>query len=127
MGRILRSWAIYTLVLIAWLGVVPVTACRIYRIVFSASLSNILSLPFQLFSLENLLVDCLKVSCLSLNLATSLRVLYFCQKAEIARRSFRKIRFFRVALLFQFSFALLYHLYGFENKSSMAVHKNGLI
>ncbi|VDK77170.1 unnamed protein product [Litomosoides sigmodontis] len=60
MGRILRSWAIYTLVLVAWLGIVPITACRIYRIVFSASLSTVLSLPFQLFSLDNLLVDCLK-------------------------------------------------------------------
>ncbi|VDK28023.1 unnamed protein product, partial [Gongylonema pulchrum] len=60
MGRILRSWAIYTLVLIAWLGVVPVTACRIYRMVFSASFSNILSLPFQLFVLDNLLGDCIK-------------------------------------------------------------------
>lgn len=61
MGRILRSWAIYTLVLVAWLGIVPITACRIYRMVFSASLSTMLSLPFQLFSLDNLLVDCLKV------------------------------------------------------------------
>ncbi|VDO21964.1 unnamed protein product, partial [Brugia timori] len=60
MGRILRCWAIYTLVLVAWLGIVPITACRIYRIVFSASLSNMLSLPFQLFSPDNLLVDCLK-------------------------------------------------------------------
>ncbi|KAK6114575.1 RING-variant domain family protein [Brugia pahangi] len=60
MGRILRSWAIYTLVLVAWLGIVPITACRIYRIVFSASLSSMLSLPFQLFSPDNLLVDCLK-------------------------------------------------------------------
>ncbi|KAM3720699.1 E3 ubiquitin-protein ligase [Dirofilaria immitis] len=60
MGRILRSWAIYTLVLVAWLGIVPITACRIYRIVFSASLSSVLSLPFQLFSLDNLLIDCLK-------------------------------------------------------------------
>lgn len=65
-SRILRSWAIYTLVLVAWLGIVPVTACRIYRIVFSASLSNMLSLPFQLFSLDNLLIDCFKVSCIQL-------------------------------------------------------------
>ncbi|VDN01821.1 unnamed protein product [Thelazia callipaeda] len=60
MGRILRSWTIYTLVLIAWLGIVPITACRIYRMVFSASLSSVLSSPFQLFSIENLFIDCIK-------------------------------------------------------------------
>ncbi|MFH4981829.1 hypothetical protein AB6A40_008538 [Gnathostoma spinigerum] len=59
-GRVLRVWAVYSLVLVAWLGVVPLTACRIYRAVFSASLVGLLGLPSQLFSLENIFVDCLK-------------------------------------------------------------------
>uniref|UniRef100_A0A915AAP3 RING-type E3 ubiquitin transferase n=1 Tax=Parascaris univalens TaxID=6257 RepID=A0A915AAP3_PARUN len=59
-GRVLRAWAIYTLVLVAWLGIVPLTACRVYRIVFTASVANVLALPFQLFSFENIFTDCLK-------------------------------------------------------------------
>lgn len=58
--RVLRSWAVYTLVLVAWLGVVPVTACRVYRFVFSASFNNILQLPLQMFSMDNLVLDAVK-------------------------------------------------------------------
>ncbi|VDK49891.1 unnamed protein product [Anisakis simplex] len=59
-GRMLRTWSVYTLVLVAWVGFVPLTACRVYRMVFSANVANLLALPFQLFSLENIVTDCLK-------------------------------------------------------------------
>uniref|UniRef100_A0A0N5A933 RING-type E3 ubiquitin transferase n=1 Tax=Syphacia muris TaxID=451379 RepID=A0A0N5A933_9BILA len=59
--RCIKTWAVYVLVCIAWLGVVPLTATRVYRTIFSAnSLSDIFSLPFYLFSMENILVDCFK-------------------------------------------------------------------
>jgi len=45
-----RFWLHYTLVALAWLGVVPLTACRIYRALFTGSVSNILSLPSNIFS-----------------------------------------------------------------------------
>jgi E3 ubiquitin-protein ligase MARCH6 len=49
--RALRCWLIYTLVATAWLGVVPLTACRIYRAIFTGSIASLLTLPFDLFSL----------------------------------------------------------------------------
>lgn len=45
-----RFWLHYTLVAMAWLGVVPLTACRIYRALFTGSVSSILSLPISVFS-----------------------------------------------------------------------------
>ncbi len=45
-----RFWLHYTLVAAAWLGVVPLTACRIYRTLFTGSVSNILSVPINVFS-----------------------------------------------------------------------------
>ena len=45
-----RFWLHYTLVALAWLGVVPLTACRIYRTLFTGSVSSILSLPINVFS-----------------------------------------------------------------------------
>ncbi|VDD86927.1 unnamed protein product, partial [Enterobius vermicularis] len=55
------TWAIYALVFIAWLGVVPLTAMRIYRTIFAAtSVADIFALPFHLFSMENILFDCFK-------------------------------------------------------------------
>ncbi|CAJ0574367.1 unnamed protein product, partial [Mesorhabditis spiculigera] len=59
-GRILRTWLLYTVVLIAWVGIVPLTAARIYGAVFSANLLNIVSLPLHIFSTENLIPDCIK-------------------------------------------------------------------
>lgn len=36
-----KYWLHYTLVALAWLGVVPLTACRIYRCLFSASVDSV--------------------------------------------------------------------------------------
>jgi len=55
-----RFWLHYTLVALAWLGVVPLTACRIYRTLFTGSVSSILSLPINVFSTENIGADILQ-------------------------------------------------------------------
>ena len=58
--RAVKFWLHYTLVAVAWLGVVPLTACRIYRTLFTGSVSTILSLPINVFSTENVLTDVLQ-------------------------------------------------------------------
>ncbi|XP_064599110.1 E3 ubiquitin-protein ligase MARCHF6-like [Liolophura sinensis] len=57
-GKAVRYWFHYTLVAFAWLGVVPLTACRIYRCLFTGSVSSLLTLPLDMLSTENLLSDC---------------------------------------------------------------------
>lgn len=52
-----KDWLHYTLVALAWLGIVPLTACRIYRCLFSGSLDSLISLPLDIFSTENLAKD----------------------------------------------------------------------
>lgn len=65
----LKYWLHYTLVAIAWLGIVPVTACRTYRALFSGPLDlvRIMSLPMDILSLENISSDvfhgCFVVTC----------------------------------------------------------------
>lgn len=56
--RGLRLWLHYALVMLAWLGIVPLTACRIYRCLFTGSVSSLLTLPLDMLSTDNLLVDC---------------------------------------------------------------------
>ncbi|KAJ8679013.1 hypothetical protein QAD02_014800 [Eretmocerus hayati] len=64
-----KYWMHYTLVAIAWLGIVPLTACRTYRAVFSGSLDlvRIMSLPMDMLSTENISSDvfhgCFVISC----------------------------------------------------------------
>ena len=58
--RAVKFWLHYTLVAVAWLGVVPLTACRIYRTLFTGSVSTILSLPINVFSTDNVLTDILQ-------------------------------------------------------------------
>ncbi|XP_046484590.1 E3 ubiquitin-protein ligase MARCH6 [Neodiprion pinetum] len=64
-----KYWLHYTLVAIAWLGIVPLTACRTYRTLFSGSLDlvRIMSLPMDMLSTENLSSDvfhgCFVVTC----------------------------------------------------------------
>ncbi|XP_014219610.1 E3 ubiquitin-protein ligase MARCH6 isoform X2 [Copidosoma floridanum] len=64
-----KYWLHYTLVAIAWLGIVPLTACRTYRAVFSGSLDlvRLMSLPMDMFSTENISSDvlhgCIVISC----------------------------------------------------------------
>lgn len=52
--KAVRSWLHYTLVAIAWLGVVPLTACRIYKCLFTGSVSSLLTLPMDLLSTSNI-------------------------------------------------------------------------
>ncbi|XP_043920822.1 E3 ubiquitin-protein ligase MARCHF6 [Protopterus annectens] len=56
----IRYWFHYTLVAFAWLGVVPLTACKYFLYLFTGSLSSIFTLPLSLSSGENLLADCLQ-------------------------------------------------------------------
>ncbi|KAI4498574.1 hypothetical protein M0802_006280 [Mischocyttarus mexicanus] len=64
-----KYWLHYTLVAIAWLGVVPLTACRTYRALFSGpfDLVRIMSLPMDILSAENISSDvfhgCFVVTC----------------------------------------------------------------
>ncbi|XP_068141999.1 LOW QUALITY PROTEIN: E3 ubiquitin-protein ligase MARCHF6 [Drosophila tropicalis] len=63
-----RCWLHYSLVGMAWFGVVPLSAYRTYRYLFRAnSFEMILTLPFDIFSMENLAVDafrgCFVVTC----------------------------------------------------------------
>lgn len=63
-----RCWLHYSLVGMAWFGVVPLSAYRTYRYLFRASsFDMILSLPFDIFSMENLATDafrgCFVVTC----------------------------------------------------------------
>ncbi|CAG9773166.1 unnamed protein product [Ceutorhynchus assimilis] len=62
-----KYWLHYTLVAIAWLGLVPLTACRIYRALFAGTVDAILTLPFEMLSSENIAGDifqgCLVVCC----------------------------------------------------------------
>ena len=66
-GTAIKYWLHYTLVAIAWLGIVPLTACRIYRALFAGTVDAILTLPFELLSMENLASDifqgCFVVTC----------------------------------------------------------------
>ncbi|XP_062925883.1 E3 ubiquitin-protein ligase MARCH6 isoform X3 [Mobula hypostoma] len=59
-GTAIRYWFHYTLVAFAWLGVVPLTACRIYKCLFTGSVSSLLTLPLDMLSTENLLADSLQ-------------------------------------------------------------------
>ncbi|XP_022251567.1 E3 ubiquitin-protein ligase MARCH6-like [Limulus polyphemus] len=67
LGTAIRYWLHYTLVAFAWLGVVPLTACRIYRCLFTGSVSSLLTLPLDMLSTENLVADsfygCCVVTC----------------------------------------------------------------
>jgi len=62
-----KYWLHYTLVAVAWLGVVPLTACRIYRCLFTGSVDSVLTLPLDIMSTENIGSDifhgCFVVTC----------------------------------------------------------------
>lgn len=59
-GRMLKTWVVYTIVLIAWLGIVPLTAARIYQAVFSSNIHNIIYLPLYIFNTDHIVTDCAK-------------------------------------------------------------------
>lgn len=52
-----KYWLHYTLVAFAWLGVMPLTAYRTYKFLFSGSVDMLLSFPFDLFTTDNLAAD----------------------------------------------------------------------
>ena len=55
--KAVKFWLHSTLVAISWLAVVPLTACRIYRCLFSGSISSMLTLPLDMLSTDNLIGD----------------------------------------------------------------------
>uniref|UniRef100_A0A8D9BVB0 E3 ubiquitin-protein ligase MARCHF6 n=1 Tax=Cacopsylla melanoneura TaxID=428564 RepID=A0A8D9BVB0_9HEMI len=52
-----KHWIHYTLVAIAWLGIVPLLGYRIYKCLFTGTLDSIMSLPFNLISTDHLASD----------------------------------------------------------------------
>ncbi|XP_014243311.1 E3 ubiquitin-protein ligase MARCH6 isoform X2 [Cimex lectularius] len=67
MATVVKCWLHYTFVAIAWLGIVPLTACRIYRCLFNGSVDSVLTLPLDMLSTENIGSDifhgCFVVTC----------------------------------------------------------------
>ncbi|WKX89983.1 hypothetical protein Q1695_009096 [Nippostrongylus brasiliensis] len=59
-AAMLRTWLVYTMVLVSWLGVVPLTAARIYHAVFYLSMQEILVLPISIFRTEHIFPDVFK-------------------------------------------------------------------
>ncbi|KAI1724776.1 RING-variant domain-containing protein [Ditylenchus destructor] len=61
--RFLRLFFTYCLVAVCWLGVVPLMASRIYRMVFSGLISSFFTFKFfNMFSSENMAVDIVRGS-----------------------------------------------------------------
>ncbi len=58
--KALRYWLHYLIVAFCWLGVVPITASRIYRCLFAGSISSILTLPYDIVSTDHLITDVLQ-------------------------------------------------------------------
>ncbi|CAF2929905.1 unnamed protein product [Rotaria sp. Silwood2] len=58
--KALRYWLHYLIVAFCWLGVVPITASRIYRCLFAGSISSILALPYDIVSTDHLFTDVLQ-------------------------------------------------------------------
>lgn len=56
-GTAVKYWIHYSMVAVAWLGVVPLTAYRTYRFLFSGSIDMLLTLPIDIFSTENIAID----------------------------------------------------------------------
>lgn len=69
-GTAVKYWLHYTLVALAWLGIVPLTGYRTYRFLFSGVPRNgmmIMSFPYDMFSTDNITADvfrgCFVVTC----------------------------------------------------------------
>lgn len=58
--KALRYWIHYLIVAFCWLGVVPITASRIYRCLFAGSISSFLTLPYDIVSTDHLFTDVLQ-------------------------------------------------------------------
>ncbi|CAD6184168.1 unnamed protein product [Caenorhabditis auriculariae] len=59
-GKMFKTWLLYTLVMVAWLGLVPLTTARIYNCIFHVSLHELFSLPFQVFRTDQIFPDIIK-------------------------------------------------------------------
>ncbi|EGT48456.1 CBN-MARC-6 protein [Caenorhabditis brenneri] len=60
----IKTWLVYTFVMATWLGIVPLTAARIYNCIFYLSFHDIVSAPLQLFKTDHFFQDILKGSLL---------------------------------------------------------------
>ncbi|PIC12482.1 hypothetical protein B9Z55_028376 [Caenorhabditis nigoni] len=59
-AMMIKTWFVYTFVMATWLGLVPLTAARIYNCIFYLSFHDIVNAPFQLFKTDNVVPDILK-------------------------------------------------------------------
>lgn len=59
--RFIFKWFHFIIVFFMWLVVVPLTACRIYRCLFTGTLSSLLSLPLDILSTHHIMQDCVMV------------------------------------------------------------------
>ena len=58
--KALKYWLHYLIVAFCWLGVVPITASRIYRCLFAGSVASLLTLPYDIVSTDRLVSDVLQ-------------------------------------------------------------------
>ncbi|CAH8651712.1 unnamed protein product [Schistosoma rodhaini] len=58
--RFLLNWIHLSIVFTAWLVVVPLSACRMYRCLFTGSVFSLLTLPLDMVSTKHLLQDCVQ-------------------------------------------------------------------
>lgn len=58
--KALKYWFHYLIVAFCWLGVVPISASRIYRSLFAGSFASILALPYDIVSTDHLVTDVLQ-------------------------------------------------------------------
>nr|CAH8874090.1 unnamed protein product [Trichobilharzia regenti] len=58
--RFLLNWIHLSIVFTAWLVVVPLSACRMYRCLFTGSVFSLLTLPLDMVSTKHLLQDCIQ-------------------------------------------------------------------
>uniref|UniRef100_A0A8R1HUZ7 RING-type E3 ubiquitin transferase n=1 Tax=Caenorhabditis japonica TaxID=281687 RepID=A0A8R1HUZ7_CAEJA len=63
-AQMLKTWLVYTFVMATWLGLVPLTAARIYNCIFYMSFHDIVMAPLTVFKVENWFNDILKGSLL---------------------------------------------------------------
>lgn len=63
-AQMLKTWLVYTFVMATWLGLVPLTAARIYNCIFYLSFQDIVTTPIQLLKMDHLFNDILKGSLL---------------------------------------------------------------
>uniref|UniRef100_A0A5K4F402 RING-type E3 ubiquitin transferase n=1 Tax=Schistosoma mansoni TaxID=6183 RepID=A0A5K4F402_SCHMA len=58
--RFVLNWIHLSIVFTAWLVVVPLSACRMYRCLFTGSVFSLLTLPLDMVSTKHLLQDCVQ-------------------------------------------------------------------